>query len=184
MPGLGSGVTISHGNVSKCEMSMASLPSLPPLPAPLLSIRRYQLPLLVALRALLLRILPISGETRPDQARPGWAPGRVRSAQPGAGAESADWPGRQCVMVMLTCPTFVIHLCDNWDRCFHVHPQCVSNQDQRLVNTVRDKRRATSPDRTTSSVDHHSSPHCNCSLSLVWCDNNHQVGIFTTSSHQ
>ena len=53
-------------------------------------------------------------------------------------------PG-QYVMVMLACPTFVIHLCDNWDRCFHVHPQCVSYQGRRLVNTVQDKRRATSP---------------------------------------
>ena len=83
MPGLGSGVTISHGNVSKCEMSMASLPSLPPLTAPLISIRRYQLPLLVALRALLLRILPIS-------------PGRVRPGQAGAAGSGtgAAGPGR------------------------------------------------------------------------------------------
>ena len=47
----------------------------------------------------------------------------------------------QCVMVMLTCPTFVIHLCDNWDRCFHVHPAQTwpapsSVQTSRLVNNI------------------------------------------------
>ena len=34
-------------------------------------------------------------------------------------------PG-QYVMVMLACPTFVIHLCDNWDRCSHVQPPAES----------------------------------------------------------
>ena len=95
----------------------------------------------------------------PGQARLGAGTGQVGAA--GSGSETAEsglpWPGRQCVMVMLTCPTFVIHLCDNWDRCFHVHPQCVSNQGQRLVNTVQDNSRATSPDRTTSSVAPHTS---------------------------
>ena len=28
--------------------------------------------------------------------------------------------GRSSVMVMFPCPTFVIHLCDNWDACFRV----------------------------------------------------------------
>ena len=42
-------VTISHGNVSKCEMSRALTSPSPARPAALLSIRRYQLPLLVAL---------------------------------------------------------------------------------------------------------------------------------------
>ena len=99
--------------------------------------------------ALLLRILPISGDVA-GRARPDCGPGQRSPEPPGGGG--GVWlcgarPGRQCVMVMLTCPTFVIHLCDNWDRCFHVHPQCVSNQGQRLVNTVQDKSRATSPDR-------------------------------------
>ena len=172
-------------------MSRASFPPLPSLLSPLLC----SLYAVISSRSWWRSELSCSafspsvrrpGQPMPGQARLGAGTGQVGAA--GSGSETAEsglpWPGRQCVMVMLTCPTFVIHLCDNWDRCFHVHPQCVSNQDQRLVNTVRDPRRATSPDRTTSSVDHHTSAHCNCSLSLVWCDNNHQVGIFTTSSHQ
>ena len=141
-------------NVSKCEMSRRA--EVGPT-APLLSIRRYQLPLLGGAQLssqLSCSAFSPSGETK---SRAGQARLRARPAQPGAPGWCGARPGRQCVMVMLTCPTFVIHLCDNWDRCFHVHPQCVSNQGRRLVNTVQDKRRATSPDRTTSSVVHHSS---------------------------
>ena len=98
------------------------------------------------------------------RAQPAWrASWRVelhcRTAQPRSG--SHHWLGPtvlqgapvcattvldQCVMVMLTCPTFVIHLCDNWDRCFHVHPQCVQHQSvsplsaPRLVNNIHWQR--------------------------------------------
>ena len=85
----------------------------------------------------------------------------------------------QCVMVMLTCPTFVIHLCDNWDRCFHVHPQCVHNQGQRLVNTL--------PAYSGPTSSQHQSTPTTATAASVLCDNNHQVWILppvVTSSTQ
>ena len=113
-------------------------------------------------------------------------PARLRPPRPGWLSRLAG-AARQCVMVMLTCPTFVIHLCDNWDRCFHVHPQCVHNQGQRLVNRVTDKRRATSSDRSTVDQWLWSSFTNTATAASASCDNNHQVGILpavVTSNNQ
>ena len=52
---------------------------------------------------------------------PGWP---ATTAPPGP-PNPQHSPG-QYVMVMLACPTFVIHLCDNWDRCSHVQPPAES----------------------------------------------------------
>ena len=149
-------VTISHGNVSKCEMSSEHQQGRAgPHRSPALLCSLYA----VISSRWWWRSAQLSPSSPAPHSPHQWRPGRpsrarlrARPAQPGARVVRGPRPGRQCVMVMLTCPTFVIHLCDNWDRCFHVHPQCLSNQDQRLVNTVRAQARTTSPaDRTTSS---------------------------------
>ena len=106
-------------------------------------------------------------------------PAGSRLRPPRPGRVSRQQPGRQCVMVMLTCPTFVIHLCDNWDRCFHVHPQCVHNQGQRLVNTL--------PAYSGPTSSQHQSTPTTATAASVLCDNNHQVWILppvVTSSTQ
>ena len=161
--------------VMSASVRWAEPSPLPALPGPLLC----SLYAVISSRSWWRSPLPPSSHSSlaphsPHQWRPGRQAGSGRRSYGPRGpvshpARHGARPGRQCVMVMLTCPTFVIHLCDNWDRCFHVHPQCLSNQDQRLVNTVRDKRRATSPDRTTSSVDHHlTSLQLQPQPSVVW----------------